>query len=87
VETDLPESSVAKQLYERLYNGRLRTDNRFGIDPLDGNENLQNMRSNHFNQQFITSVIFGECVNERPQLFQEAVIQFIHITEYLYRLM
>jgi len=48
VETDLPESSVAKQLYERLYNGRLRTDNRFGIDPLDRNENLQNMRSNHF---------------------------------------
>ena len=80
LEEELPDAYTAKALYENTYDGNLQFENEFGIDPLAGHENLMDLRHREFENQYPLSEVFGECANERPQLFQEAVFFFIEIT-------
>ena len=83
-ELELPDSSEAKILYETSYNGRLRSDTQFGIDMLEGNQQLVNFRDVRFNQQFNVSNVFCETVNGNTRLLQDLILYFIHITEDLH---
>jgi len=84
-EDQLPDAMTAKEIYEEVYtNGRLTTHNPFGEDPLDGREDLKALRQTEFEQLYPLNRVFGECANEKPRLFQQAVLSFIDITARLY---
>ena len=82
-ETDIPDMNDAKNIYEQAYTGQLTDPHNFGIDPLISSEELCKQREDDFNRNFNIQEIFGECVNERPQLFQNAILSQIHLTSQL----
>ena len=70
-------------MYERTYTGQLTDPHPFGIDPLSNSEQLSRQREDEFYRNFEVTEVFRECVNERPQLFKNAVLFFIHVTSEL----
>ena len=83
-EEELPDAYTAKALYEDTYDGKLQFENEFGTDLLAGHENLMALRQREFENRYPLSQVFGECANERPQMFQEAVLFFIETTSRLF---
>lgn len=82
-ESQIPTVNEAKEIYERMYSGRLTQESHFGEDPLEGNERLQTERSNEFYHQHNISNIYGEIVNERSRPFKQAISDFVNITSRL----
>ena len=68
-DSDLPDSRNAKALFEYTYRGRLKDVSRFGRDPLEDFQELEERRQAEFFYQFVISNIFKECVNNRPRMF------------------
>ena len=79
-EVDLPILNEAINLYERTYTGHLTNEHPFGEDPLRDSEELMEERATQFDQNFVVADIFGDCVNNRAQLLQNAVLFFIDKT-------
>ena len=83
-ESHLPSVSDATKTYERVYKGKLANERAFGIDPLSEHPYLQEKRNIEFTRLFNLRQILGNCVNERPECFQHAILSLINITARLY---
>lgn len=81
---ELPSVAEAVAMYVNTYNGRLQEESVFGIDPLSEYQNLQVQREEEFFRLFNLQQVLGDCVNERPRSFQQAILSFIEITGRLY---
>ena len=56
---------------------------RFGRDPLEDIQELKQRRQGQFFNQFAISIIFKECVNNRPRMLQNAILFFIQLSQTL----
>ncbi|XP_066930020.1 uncharacterized protein [Clytia hemisphaerica] len=80
---NLPEALEAKQEYETRYAGQLVDEHAFGIDPLQGFNDQKARRLGEFSQRFRIKSLFEDCINNRPQSFENAVLFFIRKTHEL----
>ena len=70
-------------LYQQAYQGALTEEHPFGRDPLLGRELEMRERDARFFQAFAIENIFSECVNERQQKLQDAILFYINTTRAL----
>ena len=82
-DSNLPDSSNAKALYENTFRGRLIYVSRFGRDSLEDLQELRERRQAEFFNQSVISCIFQECVSNRPHMFPNAIFCFIHLSHNL----
>ena len=82
-DSDLPDSRKSKALYENTYRWRLMDLSRFGRDPLEDIQELKQRRQGQFFNRFVISIIFKECVNNRPRMLQNAILFFIQLSQTL----
>ena len=79
-DSDLPDSKNAKALYENTYRGRLMDVSRFSRDPLEYFQELKQRRQAEYFNHFVMSIIFKECVNNRPRMLQNVILFFIQLS-------
>ena len=77
---ELPNVQDAVRLYEDMYDGRLTVDTPFGTDPLDAYDDLKMLRQSEFERLHPINQVFGECVNDKPRLFQNAIVWYYEKT-------
>ena len=82
---DLPDMETAKDIYEEFYEGNINPDSVFGIDPLQNNTELMELRRSEFIRNHNLRAIFGEVANESPRSFQEAILWYIDKTAELFQ--
>jgi len=79
----IPSVQDAVQQYESL-GGTLTTFSPFGIDPLESNAHLRQMRHDLFFAKYPTfDPFFHGVVNNQDSLFRQGLVYFIQITERL----
>ena len=78
-ENQLPTPDEAVEIYQRTYHGHITEPSVYGVDLLEDNEELQQIRYNNFNEYHNIELIFAEIVNGTTDAFRDALL--FHISE------
>ncbi|XP_031560877.1 uncharacterized protein LOC116296908 [Actinia tenebrosa] len=82
-EEQVPDGLTAAQIYEGN-GGNLTRFGSFGLDPLQGNQELSTQREQLLLQNIASyEAIFNQLVNGNPSLFQRALIYYITLSQSL----
>ena len=75
----LPTPAEAIQLYSDA-GGRITGGHSFGVDPLSGNLQLQQLRQDSFTHDYSFESMFHQLINDNDSLFKEGIYSFADIT-------
>ena len=78
-ENQLPTPDEAVEIYQRTYHGHITEPSVYGIDLLEDNEELQQIRYNNFIEYHNIELIFADIVNGTTDAFRDALL--FHISE------
>ena len=78
-ENQLPTPDEAVEIYQRTYHGHITEPSVYGIDLLEGNEELQQIRYNNFIEYHNIELIFADIANTITDAFRDALL--LHISE------
>ena len=78
-ENQLPTSDEAVEVYQWIYHGHITEPSVYGIDLLEDNEELQQIRYNNFIEYHNIELIFADTVNGTTDAFWDALL--FHISE------
>jgi len=72
---------AAVQIYETTTGGSLRRVVTYGVDPLEGNNHLQELRKQKFYETFKSNQdIFSAVVQMKKAVFESAIAYFQNLT-------
>ena len=75
----MPTPDEAVEVYQRIYHGHITEPSVYGIDLLEDNEELQQIRYNNFIEYHNIELIFADIVNGTTDAFRDALL--FHISE------
>ena len=82
---NIPDENDAKEMYEKVYHGKITEERDFGIDLLEGYPHLQERRNSEFLRKHQVDNIYKETVNERPGALRAALLEHINLTGILFQ--